>query len=419
VLSLAEALSEWADVTVAFRRVLEPVAAAPYRIVELQSTAVPRMDRVDDAAVSDIALADFPAYLDALGRFVKGHASDYDVMLEKSWLLSGYLVARCRRVGVPGVVVENVVRTWAEGPVTPRRFGLYARHRVAQAVTGHYLRRAAVIIAETEELREALTTRWRIDRQRIEVVGLGVDRRLFRPSDQADARRVLGLKADAMILLYAGTVDAIHDLTPLLDAFVRVAAPSLELHVVGDGRRRAHCADRARSSGSRVRFHGRVPHGDMPRYIAAADVCLAPYDVARFPDGHVAYSTLKIPEYLACARPVISVPSGQVRRLVTHGVTGFLLPNEIGAWVELLASLPSRHRLTEMGQAAMHSVATTMTWEQTAAEYLRICKRVVGGNATRSALERESDALCRSTARAHPSVAARNGGTGARREQRR
>jgi glycosyltransferase involved in cell wall biosynthesis len=115
-----------------------------------------------------------------------------------------------------------------------------------------------------------------------------------------------------------------------------------------------------------------VPHHRVPDFIGAADLCLAPYRVSAFPDESVAFSTLKIPEYMACGRPVASVPSGHIQKLVEDQVSGFLFPNDISSWVSFLRRFPSRDTLKYMGDAALRSVES-ISWEGTARQYLKAC----------------------------------------------
>jgi glycosyltransferase involved in cell wall biosynthesis len=247
---------------------------------------------------------------------------------------------------------------------------------LVQALTGRFLRQAPLLIAETEELQQALTQRWRIPTARIKVVGLGVNRRLFRPLEQAEARRNLEMSSQATVLLYAGVLDATHDLLPAVEAMGTISAPTLQLHIVGDGVRRQLYESLARTDHSNVFFHGRVPHSAVPQYIAAADLCLAPYDPAAFPNGQVAYATLKIPEYMASARPVVSVPSGHVHKLIQHGISGFLFPHDTAHWADFLRHCPPRQQLKQMGLVAA-SATSVQSWEEVAQTYLTLCEQVV------------------------------------------
>lgn len=378
VLSLAEALSQWANVTVAFCRVFESISPNGYDVVEIGPASGEYPNLVDDAAVRDMSIRQFISYLRSLRQFVEERLGSYDIVLEKSWLLSGYVAALCQARGIPAVAVENILRIWNRPLKTSQDYMKYIRHVLASGLVGHYLRRSPFIIAETDQLKAALAQRWRIPASRIKVIGLGVNRRLFRPIDQAEARRCLRMSPDATVLLYAGVLDATHNLLPVLEAMCEVSDPSLELHIVGDGVLRGAYEGQARGCRGKVHFHERVNHTAMPQYIAAADLCLAPYDPAVFPNGQVGYSTLKIPEYMACGRPVVSVPSGHILRLIQHGVSGYLFDNNVNNWVGFLRQCPSREQLRQMGAAGISTVASH-DWEDVARTYLALCEEAVQG----------------------------------------
>jgi len=374
VLSVAEALSEWADVTVAFRRVLVPAVSSSYRVMQIDPGPPQTSSHKDDNATRGLRPIDHLAYCRTVWSFGKRHAKSFDVVLEKGWRLSGLLSAAFRSGGVPGIVVENDARFWTEPVTGLTSLSKYALHRGAQCVAAYCSRRAP-IIAETEELKATLVAHRGITPEEIHVVGLGVDHSRFRPQDQSAARASFGIDPGAVVLLYVGAMDEYHDLEPVISAFARLH-PAAQLHLVGDGEFRPRYEALATVAGITCRFHGQVPHQTVPQYIAAADLCLAPYRTSAFHGGVVTFSTLKIPEYMACGRPAISVPSPGIRRLVEHGVDGFLFPNEEPAWLQFFRSLPSRRRLAIMGKAAAQAVAE-ITWDKTASRYFEMCETLV------------------------------------------
>lgn len=378
VLNLVESLSQWADVTVAFRRVLEPIEPRAFKVVEIQHGPGKPVDAADDAAVRGMGFVEFLSYMSSLRGFVHEELQSCDIVLEKSWLLSGYLASVCGRKGIPAVVVENIVRVWNEPLRKPQDLIRYARYRVTQRLVGRYLCQAPLIIVETQELKDALVRRWRIPTDAIEVVGLGVDHGLFRPLDAAAVRSDLGISPAAKVLLYAGALDKTHDLAPVLEAMRRVSGP-LQLHIVGDGMLKGPYEKMRHNGRGNVFFHGRVSHTAIPQYIAAADLCLAPYDPTAFPNGQIAYSTLKIPEYMACARPVVSVPSGHITTLIQHGISGFLFHNNVEDWTHFLSNCPSRGELKKMGTAAAGRVVS-YSWKSTALSYLASCEKLIQKN---------------------------------------
>ena len=109
VLNLARALGQWADVTVAFRLAIDAQGSGNFHVVEITPDRPRNVQMADDAAVRGVGYAEFFRYLRQLRRFAAERLLSYDVVLEKSWLLSGYLSSYCRRRGVLGVPVENVV----------------------------------------------------------------------------------------------------------------------------------------------------------------------------------------------------------------------------------------------------------------------------------------------------------------------
>jgi glycosyltransferase involved in cell wall biosynthesis len=375
VLSLARALERYADVTVVFRRVLDQGPPADLPVIELQPSASRQSMIVDDSAMRGLGYGEFLGYLRAVRRFADGPLRAYDVVLEKSWLLSGSISSRCRRRGQPGVPVENFV----PNPVRNAAGGLAKRLRleIGQRIAGHHLRQAPLIIAETPYLKRAIARHWRVDEGRIAVVGLGVDRTLFAPRDQLAARRELGIGAGSLILLYVGVVDATHDLGPVLDALARLRQPGVELHVVGDGSLRAGHERAVRATGARVIFHGLVSHERVPAYIAAADLCIAPYDPSAFKSGELGYSTMKVPEYLSAGRPVVTVPSGRLTDLIRDGETGFLVGNTVDEWTRFLRQCPSRDTLRVIGETAAR--VDLMSWDDTARAYLALAERQLAG----------------------------------------
>ena len=382
ILAAAAALSEWADVTVAFRDIAEPMSSDRFEVIAIESAHQAHQAsgaRTDDVAARGLNPLAHLRHLRQLRRFARDHAGRFDLVLEKGWRLSGLLSWQFLRQGTPAVLIENDARFW-DIPLTDMRTrARYLFHLAAQQVAGFCTRRIPVTIAETGQLKRALVEERSVPAERIQVVHLGVDHGLFRPMDQAEARLNLGLDPDALIMLYVGGMDQYHDLSPLLLALQQTAPDTspLQLHFVGDGEFRSRYEELAGAASVPVFFHGQREHTQVPQFVAAADVCLAPYNTRGFHNGQVYFSTLKIPEYMACDRPVISVPSGHILELIQSEQTGFLFANEVDEWKSFLNDLPSKSRLRDMGHKAGPRVAA-MSWQATARAYLQHAGMDVG-----------------------------------------
>ena len=104
-----------------------------------------------------------------------------------------------------------------------------------------------------------------------------------------------------------------------VDVAVRALAllPGAVLCVAGDGPVHEQLERLAARLGvaGRVRWLGQVPHGDVPRLLAAADVALAPYpELPGF-----GFSPLKLYEYLGAGVPVVASDLGQIRIALDSG----------------------------------------------------------------------------------------------------
>ena len=248
----------------------------------------------------------------------------------------------------------------------------HAAHRgLALAETARRLERAVLRAADRVVAVSPWLARWLVDlgvpSDRIAVLPNGVDpARFAAPTGAAEAVRVeLGLLGRPVVG-FVGTLKPWHDVATLVRALARLGrngvAPALL--VVGDGPERARLEELARAESVDARFAGPVLHEEVPAYLAAADVAVAPYARA---DGFY-FSPLKLVEYLASGRPVVAADVGELRHCVRPGETGLLYPPGdadalAGAIRELLADPVRAERL---GRAGREHVREEHTWERNA-----------------------------------------------------
>ena len=280
ILAAAEALSEIAQVTVAFRQIAEPFTAEKFELASILPVADDSGAR-DDVAARGLNPFAHWSDLRAVNAFAEGQQGKFDLVMEKGWRLSGFLARAFQSGGTPAVLIENDARFWNDPIDTPRALIRYMVHLAAQRVAARCSQQLPLVIAETDQLRSALIQARGLKPSQVEVVGLGVDHHRFFPKDQALARRDLSIPESALVMLYVGGMDQYHDLSPLLESLAKVNHPDWQVHLVGDGEYRDRYELLAKRAGAVIRFHGQVPHDRVPDYIAAADVCLAPLSGTR------------------------------------------------------------------------------------------------------------------------------------------
>jgi glycosyltransferase involved in cell wall biosynthesis len=139
----------------------------------------------------------------------------------------------------------------------------------------------------------------------------------------ACVREELGL-GDAFVVGYSGSFKAWHGLETLVDAAARLRHRDVKFLLVGDGPRRQSIerAVHRHALDDRFVFTGSVPYAEVPRLLAAADACAAPFS----PDEHgpsrrngFALDPLKVFEYLALGKPTITIRAPNIEALFADG----------------------------------------------------------------------------------------------------
>jgi glycosyltransferase involved in cell wall biosynthesis len=198
--------------------------------------------------------------------------------------------------------------------------------------TADAVRRADGVVAVSRELAERVA-RLGADPDRVRVVIDGVDRQTFSPGDRETARARVGFRAGVRHLLFVGSLAPVKGLDVLLDACARLPGRvgPWELHLVGKGNARAELARQADRLGlaDRVRFHGGVPHADLPDWFRAADLFVLPSRSEGTPNVLL--------EAAACGTPFVATAVGGVPDIAHLGASRLAPPEDPGRLAEAVA----------------------------------------------------------------------------------
>jgi len=189
-------------------------------------------------------------------------------------------------------------------------------------LTRRVVRRAATVIAVSDYLRRELEERLPEARGKTEVIDSGVDLERFDGVNPAAA-----LQHPAFV--HVGSLTNRKNVVRLADAFAQLGRGSLTF--VGDGPLRTRLEGR-----NRVRVVGRVPHGQIPGWLSAADVVCGPALIEPFGQALL--------EAMACSRSVVATRIGGPPEFVTADAGVLVDPldqAELARALEVAASLPS------------------------------------------------------------------------------
>ena len=146
---------------------------------------------------------------------------------------------------------------------------------------------------------------------------------------------------------------------------IRKSFPDVRCHILGSGPERPRIEELARTLGvvSAVTFFGDVPHGDVPRYLAAADVFVRPARSEGMGNAFI--------EALAAGLPVVGTPVEGILDIITDGKTGLFAnvddPADVAAkTIRLLRDKAFGRRLADAGRAL---VREQFSWDAIAAGY--------------------------------------------------
>ena len=185
------------------------------------------------------------------------------------------------------------------------------------------------------------------------------------PSDQLQPSP-LGGRPGVRRFGYAGSLFAGKGMETIAELAARL--PEADFHVVGGGQ-----ADletwRARTTGlDNLIYHGFVDTSEVPAYLAAMDVLLAPPRVVKRHVGggrefNVWMSPLKIFQYMAAGKPIIASDLPHVREILQHEQTALLAPAEdMDAWVAAVRRLEHPGLAQSLAAAAHADLVQRFTW---------------------------------------------------------
>ena len=295
-----------------------------------------------------------------------------DVLHAHSPALCGEAGLRvARRLGLP--LVYEIRAFWEDAAVengAGREGSL--KYRLTRALENHVVAGADAVVTICEGLRADLVTRG-VAPGRITIMPNGVDLELFGtpPARDASFAAELGL-GEGPVIGFIGSFYAYEGLDDLIAAMPALARrhPDARLLLVGGGpceaalRAQAEASDAANA----IRFVGRVPHHEVERYYALADIMAYPRKKSRLTD---LVTPLKPLEAMAQGKLVAASDVGGHRELMTDGLTGTLFaPDDPAACADALARLlDDRSGWQARRAAGREHVRTSHDWSLNAQRY--------------------------------------------------
>ena len=274
------------------------------------------------------------------------------------WMDSPHPLLFARLIGAQCVCEVNgePVPDWSETDRTIKR-------RFKHWLASFALSRCDRVVVLTDGLRNLVVRRYRVAAERVAVLPSGTDTGLFSPQDVATCRRRIGVDLGRDYIGFVGSFYRYQGLQCLLEAMaiIRRTMPSVHLLLVGDGEAATELkqqADRLALSPC-ITWAGRIPYQEVPAWIGAMTLCVAPFRGDR---GET--SPVKIFDYLACGKPVIAsaIPSVSATFAQEAGVTLVLPDDPVSLAQAMLVLLKDPDRQARMSLDGRRFVQQGFNW---------------------------------------------------------
>lgn len=248
------------------------------------------------------------------------------------------------------------------------------------------LRRAQGLISGGETVAEVQRERVRRARAHTSgsfvqnIVPLGVDTSLFRPDAPARQRmreRLNIADAEGPVVIYMGRLVEEKGMRVLMAAMTNQAGASRkhQLLILGSGPMESDLRQWAAQHPHPVHFFTSVPHEDVPNYLRAGDILLAPSETRPTWKEQLGRMLL---EGFASGLAVVGSDSGEIPHVIADaGIVA--AEGNVQAWSDAIgALLVDPARVTLLGQQGRAHVEASYSWPVVGSRLVHFFDRVLG-----------------------------------------
>lgn len=338
------------------RRIAATVARDPESPYRWQVASTPR-------ALKAIAASSAVGGDLALVRAAKRAAGAADAIYQRHgrFSLAGAILAHL--TGKPLILEYNGSEEWVAEHWTSTT-SLRAQIAACEEAA---LRAATRIVVVSEVDHRSLLARG-VEPERIILNPNGVDAERFAVGGRPAMRRRHAIAEDSCVIGFVGTFGPWHGAPVLARAFVNDAhrVQNLHLLLVGDGNELEATSELVKEGGlvNRMTMTGQVPPWEIPGYLDACDILVAPH-VPLAEDTDFFGSPTKLFEYMASGKAIVASRLGQIGDVLEHGSTAWMVePGSVDDLAEALLRVATAPELrNELGTNARRQAIKHHSWQ--------------------------------------------------------
>lgn len=214
--------------------------------------------------------------------------------------------------------------------ITPWGTDIFIKSKrgIQKRITQLALKRADLITSDGWNTRDAMVDNLGIAKRAIEMIRFGVDTKAFcRLQKNRALQEKLRIPKEAPVVISLRSLARSHGVLTLVEAIPRILSifPDAVFIIVGDAHYDPPYMERIRASvktagiGKSIRFTGKLPARDLPKYLNLADA----YVATSLSDSGLSSSSA---EAMACELPVVLSDSGDNARWIAKTGGGYVFP---------------------------------------------------------------------------------------------
>jgi glycosyltransferase involved in cell wall biosynthesis len=236
--------------------------------------------------------------------------------------------------------------------------------------------KASKVTVDANCLRE-IWMRLGVSKNKVEVIPFGVDLKIFNPQvDGSEIRERLEIQNDDIALI---STRALHNHHYNIECFVKAIPPILKAYsktkfiIKGSGPLEGYLRNLAKKLdvSEYIRFVGLVPHAEIAKYLAAADI----YVSTCFVDT----TSVSLLEAMACGlAPIVTDIPGN-REWIANGENGLLFPpkNPMALAEKAIQLIKNEDLRKSFGKKCFQIVKQKASWEDCVSKMERIYRSLL------------------------------------------
>lgn len=236
------------------------------------------------------------------------------------------------------------------------------------------------IVTVTEGLKKELYEKYKVPSDKIIVIPNGANTDLFKPMDKEKVKEELNLDRSIHYVCFVGNLAPWQGIEYLIMAtpLILKEVPNTQFLIIGDGVMKKKLVEMVKELNldNNFIFTGAVDYELVPKYINASDVCVAPFVKER--NEKLGFSSLKIFEYMACAKPIITTKIPCLMDFLEDNKhVLFVEPNNFNDLSNAIIKILKDNKLASHLSKNAFELSKEYSWNATAKKVAKVCEDTI------------------------------------------